>query len=77
MFLHAQLRHINRKIIINKKRKKYRIKATINPDYVNPCYKVQVLRWFGWVDVKVFYDPYDRDFARREAEELLDKLNEE
>lgn len=35
-------------------RKKYRIKATINPDYVNPCYKVQVLRWFGWVDVKVF-----------------------
>ena len=33
-------------------RKKYRIKATINPDYVNPCYKVQVLRWFGWVDVK-------------------------
>lgn len=59
-------------------RKKYRIKATIEPDHVAPWYIVQVRRWVGiWVDVKIFYDPYDPDFARREAEELLNKLNEE
>lgn len=58
-------------------RKKYRIKTTIELDYIAPLYIVQVLRWFGWVNIKSFYDPYDPDFARREAEELLDKLNEE
>lgn len=55
-------------------RKKYRIKEIKKQGYVSPWYKVQVHRWFGWVDVKVFYYTFDPDFARREAEELLDKL---
>lgn len=57
-------------------KKKYRIKVTNKEGYISPWYKIQVLRWFGWVNVKVFYDSYDPDFARREAEDLLDKLNE-
>lgn len=57
-------------------RKKYRIKAAIESDYAAPWYIVQVRRFVVWVDVKIFYDPYDPGFARREAEELLDKLNE-
>lgn len=60
-------------------RKKYRIKTDIWPYgyYCNrACYIVQVKRWFGWVDIKLFFDPEDPDFAHREAEELLDKLNE-
>jgi hypothetical protein len=33
--------------------------------------------WLGlWIDVKQFKDEEDPDFVRREAEELLDKLNE-
>ena len=35
---------------------------------------VQVRRWYGWVTVKEFHDPEDPDFARREAEELLEIL---
>ena len=38
-------------------------------------YVVQVHHWFGWVDVKEFYDPADESYALRCAEELLDKLN--
>ena len=42
-----------------------------------PVYIVQVRAWWGvWVNVKEFYDPYDPDFAHREAEELLEKLND-
>lgn len=58
-------------------RKKYRIKTTIELEEVAPLYIVQVRTWIGlWIDVKNFYDPYDPDFAKSEAEELLDKLNE-
>ena len=58
-------------------RKKYRIKTTIELEEVSPLYIVQVRTWIGlWIDVKIFYDPYDPDFANSEAEELLDKLNE-
>nr|DAF09555.1 MAG TPA: hypothetical protein [Caudoviricetes sp.] len=58
-------------------RKKYRIKTTIELEEVAPLYIVQVRTWLGlWVTIKPFYEPYDPDFARREAEELLDKLNE-
>lgn len=57
-------------------RKKYRIKSELLQHYTVPLYIVQVRRWFGWVSIKSFYDPYDPDFAKREAEELLDKLNE-
>ena len=55
------------------------------PDYMTQMctgfclwgYMVQVRTVIGlWVGVKYFYDPYDPDFAKREAEELLDKLNE-
>lgn len=58
-------------------RKKYRIKTTIELEEVAPLYIVQVRTWIGlWIDVKIFYDHYDPDFAKSEAEELLDKLNE-
>jgi len=58
-------------------RKKYRIKIILYAGYTHPSYIVQVRAWWGmWVNVKYFDDPEDPDFARREAEELLDKLNE-
>ena len=58
-------------------RKKYRIKTVLGAGYHFPAYLVQVRAWWGmWVNVKYFDDPEDPDFARREAEELLDKLNE-
>lgn len=45
--------------------------------YAVPGYMVQIRSFIGlWIDVKYFYDPYDPEFAKREAEELLDKLNE-
>ena len=57
--------------------KKYRVKMMLEDGNAIPGYYVQVRTWLGvWVTVKKFYDPYDPDFARREAEELLDKLNE-
>lgn len=62
--------------IIFMRKKKYRIKVIKEQGYISPFFKVQVRRWFGWVDVKVFYDSYEPDFARLEAEELLEKLNE-
>ena len=40
-------------------------------------FTVQMHKWWGWSDIKVFHDPFDADFARWEAEELLDKLNED
>lgn len=64
-------------------RKKYRIKKTtewtagIGCPINTPVYIVQVRAWWGaWVNVKVFYDPWDNEFAQREAEDLLDKLTE-
>lgn len=58
--------------------KKYRVKMMIRDGYAIPCYDVQVRIWLGvWITIKRFYDPWDPDFARREAEELLDKLREE
>lgn len=69
-------------------RKKYRIKVETGTvmvpvgwnglceavDYA--CYIVQVRKWWGWSEVKAFADNDDPGFSRREAEELLDKLNE-
>lgn len=43
-----------------------------------PTFIIQVRKRFGrWVTVKRFFDAEDPGFARREAEELLDKLNED
>lgn len=57
--------------------RKYRVKMMLEDGYTIPGYYVQVRTWIGvWVTVKRFFDPWDSDFARREAEELLDKLNE-
>ena len=57
--------------------KKYRVKMMLEDGCTIPGYYVQVRTWpYVWVTVQRFYDPYDPDFARREAEELLDKLNE-
>lgn len=58
-------------------RKKYRIKTVLGAGNYFPAYLVQVRAWWGlWVNVKYFDDPEDPGFARRDAEELLDKLNE-
>ena len=64
-------------------RKKYRIKRTCswvhshNRHLYCLTFTVQVYTWLGlWIDVKQFKDEEIPDFARREAEELLDKLNE-
>lgn len=58
-------------------RKKYRIKVVATTREFTPGYIVQVRTWLGlWVTVKRFHEPYDPDFAKHEAEELLDKLNE-
>lgn len=61
--------------------KKYRIKETsdwtsgIGGAVVGPVYIVQVKTWWGaWVNVKVFYDAFDPEFAKSEAEELLERL---
>lgn len=64
-------------------KRKYRIK-TIKENVsgllgvtILPIYCVQVHTWCGiWVTIKEFEDITDFDFARREAEELLDHLNE-
>lgn len=64
-------------------RKKYRIKtsdeypAGLGGHLITPAYIVQVRAWWGaWVNIKKFVDVWDPDFARREAEEVLDNLNE-
>lgn len=58
--------------------KKYRIKKTFSDgNGIDGCaaFIVQVRTWWGsWVNVKVFYDPWDTDFAKLEAEELLEHL---
>lgn len=55
-------------------KRKYRIKGMWEYRW-NPHYSVQVKRWFGWVTIKKFIDD-DMGFAKREAEELLEKLEE-
>lgn len=55
---------------------KYRIMGVETSDDVW-YFVVQVRRWFGWVDVKVFYYPDDESYALLCAVELLEKLNEE
>lgn len=39
-------------------------------------YAVQVKKWFGWVTVKEFCDISDEEFAKLEAEELLEHLQQ-
>lgn len=57
--------------------KKYRIRTALGASHQHPVYIVQVRAWWGmWVNVKVFDDCDDPDFAKREAEELIDKLND-
>lgn len=63
--------------------KKYRIKRICKWVHIPgkhlfcPTFSVQMFIIFGvWLTIKSFTDPEDPDFARREAEELLDKLNE-
>lgn len=54
----------------------YRISESINERTYNTVYRVQMkYGLFGWITIKVFEDN-DMSFAKREAEELLDKLNE-
>lgn len=57
---------------------KYRIKINHYHYHNFHCisYVVQVKACMFWVTVKTFYDPNDTDFAKRQAEELLDKLLE-
>ncbi len=39
-------------------------------------YAVQVRKWYGWVTVKEYDEGSDSDFALRQAEELLELLNQ-
>lgn len=69
-------------------RQKYRIRTlgyqgwieteeTVTPMHIHiTSFLVQVRRWWGWVTVKEFCDTEDPDFARREAEELLENLEQ-
>lgn len=43
----------------------------------NLAWVVQGRTWFGlWVTIKLFEDPDDPDYARLQAQELIDKLTE-
>ena len=56
---------------------KYRIKKIYLIEDMPPMYVVQVRSHFNiWVDVKPFQDE-DVNFAKLQAEELLEKLPEE
>lgn len=64
-------------------KKKYRIKESLVEDpransfCYSVAYSVQVRTFIGiWVSIKTFYDLFDPGYARREAEELLEKLEE-
>jgi hypothetical protein len=39
-------------------------------------YVVQVRKWYGWVTVKDYNEGFNSDFAFRQAEELLEFLNQ-
>lgn len=62
--------------------KKYRIKTVKDyipglTDIAGCAFIVQVKAWWGaWVNVKVFFDLWDPDWAMQQAEELLEKLEE-
>lgn len=58
-------------------RQQYRIITELAPDNETPMFCVQTKLLLGiWVTIKIFYDIDDHIFARLEAEELLEKLNE-
>lgn len=58
-------------------KKKYRIKTMVDQSGIMPVYMVQVRTWWSmWVNVKQFYDPWEPEFALSEANELIEKLNE-
>lgn len=48
----------------------------LNADMVLTIYLVQVKRFGLWWTIKEFADHSDNEYARRCAEELLEKLNE-
>lgn len=54
--------------------KKYRINKCRDTS-LDVVYAVQMWNIWCWVTIKYFKDE-DEDFAKREAEELLEKLNE-
>lgn len=62
---------------------RYRIKKKVfttdyNPNIREVVYTVQVMNILGvWTNVKHFHDQKDEDFAKREADELLEKLMED
>lgn len=39
-------------------------------------YAVQVRKWYGWATIKEYDEGSDSDFAFRQAEELLEFLNQ-
>jgi len=53
-------------------KRKYRIK--IIEDY-SPHYLIQMRILWMWVTVKSFYDPWDSEYARLCADELLELLS--
>lgn len=56
----------------------YRIKTLRLIEDAPPTFAVQAKTWFGlWFTVKLFYDADDWTFARLQAEDLLEKLQEE
>lgn len=59
-------------------KRKYRIRTTHHRMFdlrKQEGYVVEMHNGFYWQHIKEFYDE-DMDFAKREAEELLEKLNE-
>lgn len=56
-------------------KRKYRIIKILDFDCKTEGLAVQVWNFFWWITVKSFFDE-DMDFNKREAEELLEKLEE-
>lgn len=57
--------------------KNYRILPVMSLNGQNMEYVVQVRHWLGiWIDIKIFDEGKDEAFAKQQAEELLDKLEE-
>lgn len=61
-------------------KKEYRIRKKkmqrgLDPHDIATVYGVEMWNLWHWVTIKIFYDT-DLSFAKREAEELLEKLNE-
>ena len=58
-------------------KKKYRIREKFGLYLYSVEFVVEVKTWLGiWVKIKSFHDQLDPEFARLEAEELLEKLQE-